>query len=195
VEISVMIDENAFGLLIGYFGIEDEEYGLEREEFVTKIQEFRRLCRRCLEEQSLGPAVRAFDLGHAFYLELPEDALEADPIQWLRRARERLREGSFESVAVLTYGGRWVEENQVTETPAMREMDGASVQACLPPSEPFRHALDADSATRMTAGDEDVGWGPGLYVETDAIEGLGRKLKNEPTPLEAGGATFFRLGR
>jgi hypothetical protein len=34
-----------------------------------------------------------------------------------------------------------------------------------------------------------------LYVDTEAIEALGRALKNAPTPLAVAGATFFRVAR
>jgi len=60
------------------------------------------------------------------------------------------------------------------------------------PSEPLRRALCADAASR---GDQDAaGWGPGLYLDVDAVEALGRKPKNQPTILRSGGAEYFRAG-
>jgi hypothetical protein len=39
-----------------------------------------------------------------------------------------------------------------------------------------------------------MGWGPGLYVEKDAIEQLGKSLKNEPTALPVLSSVFYRIG-
>jgi hypothetical protein len=39
------------------------------------------------------------------------------------------------------------------------------------------------------------GWGPGLYLDTEAVEALGLNLKNQPTALNVAEATFFRVGR
>jgi hypothetical protein len=190
-----MIDENAYGVLISYFAIEDEEYALERDEFIQRLKSFQKAWQACVNDLPLGDSPRAFDLGHAVYLELAEDDLTGDPLTWLREARARLSEAELDSVGVLSYGGRWLAAEDAGVSPTVLELESTAVHQLALPSEPLRHALDADSAARMTLGDEVVGWGPGLYVETDAIEALGRKLKNAPTPLEAGGATFYRIGR
>jgi len=59
------------------------------------------------------------------------------------------------------------------------------------PSEPLRRALDAETLSRR---DEHVtGWGPGVYVDTEALEALGKTPKNAPTLLRAPGAQFFRI--
>jgi hypothetical protein len=50
-------------------------------------------------------------------------------------------------------------------------------------------------ATRRADEGDERGWGPGLYVDLEAIEALGRSFKNAPTALEIGGATFYRVGR
>jgi hypothetical protein len=185
-----MIDENAYGVLISYFGIEDEEYSSSREEFAERLAEFRGCCQDALEPLALGRAVRRLDLGHALYLEFPEDELPVDPLTWLRDVRIRLRESEFETVGVLTHGGRWLTEDDASPP----EASLAESKPSFLPSEPLRHALDADSHARMTREDELTGWGPGLYVENEVIEALGKKLKNAPTALEACGATFYRLG-
>jgi hypothetical protein len=183
-----MIDENAYGILVSYFDIEEDEYGLEIESFAERVSAFGAILRGCLRDGALGAQVRAVALGHAFYFELAEDELGGDPLAFIREARRRLSDEGFESVGVLTHGGRWLEaEAQASEPSPLMEV-------CLP-SEPLRHALDADAASRATEDDEPSGWGPGLYVEDEAIEALGRKLKNEPTALEAGGARFFRISR
>jgi hypothetical protein len=189
-----MIDENAFGLLVSYFDIENDEYALESEEFALRVQTFRRCWRSCLEEHAQGGSARAFDLGHALYVELAEDELPFDPIALLRATRTQLLEHDIESVGVLTFGGRWLQGEAAPGAPAVEQVGAVSVQALALPSEPLRHALDADAAARATEDEEHVGWGSGLYLESDAIEALGRKLKNAPTPLEAGGTTYFRVG-
>lgn len=63
------------------------------------------------------------------------------------------------------------------------------------PSEALRKALAAEAfAQPTTAHDGDAGWGPGLYIEKEAIEQLGKSLKNVPTALPALTATFYRIG-
>ncbi len=62
------------------------------------------------------------------------------------------------------------------------------------PSEPFRRAIAVEVASRRADEDDERGWGPGLYVDDEAIEALGRQFKNAPTPLEAG-ARRTRVGR
>ncbi len=74
------------------------------------------------------------------------------------------------------------------------EMNGVFVAVASAPSEPLRRALWADTAAHHDQADAPDGWGAGLYVDTEAVEALGRKFKNEPTPLVSAGATFYRLG-
>lgn len=63
------------------------------------------------------------------------------------------------------------------------------------PSEPLRKALAAEAfAQPTTSGAVDGGWGPGLYVEKEAIEQLGKSLKNAPTELAALSSIFYRIG-
>jgi hypothetical protein len=182
-----MIDENAFGLLVSYYSVEDDEYGLEPEQFAARVRAFRSTLDECLTGLPLGTGVRGIDLGHALYLELGEGDQTEEPIGWLRMVRARLAARDFASVCVLTHGSRWEGEDrgaaQVGDVPICRASG---------PSEPLRRALYADAASRT---DEDTpGWGPGLYVDTEAVEALGKKLKNAPTPLVASGATFYRFG-
>ena len=93
-----MIDENAFGLLVSYFDIEDDEYSLEREEFVERFRLFREVVLQGLVETRAGAAVRAVDLGHVIYWELAQEDDMQDPIGWLRTVRERLARQSFATV-------------------------------------------------------------------------------------------------
>lgn len=63
------------------------------------------------------------------------------------------------------------------------------------PSEPLRKALAAEAFAQPTTGGEiEAGWGPGLYVEKEAIEQLGKNLKNAPTALAALSSIFYRIG-
>lgn len=187
-----MLDENAFGLLIAYHDLEDDEYAGERADFVERYRAFRELVRARLASEPPARCARAVDLGHAIYVELLEDEdARAELIAWLRGLRAALAERDYRSAAFLTYGSAWVEE-----TPEPDGVDCGTVkllQASLP-SEPFRRALLGEAATH---GDEDAGqegWGPGLYLDVDAVEALGKKPKNAPTVLRAGGAGFFRAG-
>ncbi len=185
-----MIDENAFGLLISWFDAEDAEYALEREAFVKRFLEFREVGRECLGFP-LGSGLRVLELGHALYVELSEGDENEDPIVWLKMTRARLSERDFVTAGVLSHGSRWVGEETL---PAVEWRGEIALASCSLPSEPLRRALYADTLTRPDEDVDDPGWGPGLYVDTEAVEALGRKLKNAPTPLRAGGATYYRVG-
>jgi hypothetical protein len=188
-----MQDENAFGLLISYLRIEDDEYSLEREEFVDRALSFRQVLVEYIEAFTPAEGARALDLGHALYLEFAAGDESEDPVVWLKGARSRLASREFESVAVLSYGSRWVAE-PAEASPSVETFGTVEVLRVSNVSEPFRKALYVDTATQ---GDEedDVAWGAGLYVDTEAVEALGRALKNAPTPLAIGGATFYRMAR
>lgn len=187
-----MIDENAFGLWIGYFSVEEDEYGLEREAFVERFQRFGRIVRAHVEEQPLGEGLRALDLGHGVYLEIGEGDETAGPIGWLKALRERLSEDGFPSVGVLSHGSRWVAETEAEQAGSER-VGGTPWSTLSHPSEPLRRAMYADAASRIDE-DDGTGWGPGLYLDTEAVEALGKTPKNQPTVLSASGATYYRAG-
>lgn len=189
-----MLDENAFGLLLSYFWIENDEYALERDAFLERLERFRNLVLTTAVEHPLGSDTVGLDLGHALYFEVADGEYAEDPIAWLNRQRARLSEAEIPSAAVLSHGSRWVSDAdgqvlQGTETGAIRLLRVGG------PSEPLRRALDADAATRLEDADDEIGWGPGLYVEVDAIDALAKKFKNAPTALRAGTGTFYRIGR
>jgi len=186
-----LVDENAFGLLVAFHDLEDVEYASEREAFVARFQEFREAALEHAATTPLGPALRVLDLGHALYFELADGEQTTDPVGWLRALRLSLGEREFAVTAVLSHGGRWGDDSG---EPEVRFGSGSmlGVRASLP-SEPLRRALYAEAAAHGPAGDD--GWGPGLYVDSEAIEALAKSLKNAPTPLQAAGATFYRIGR
>jgi hypothetical protein len=187
-----LIDENAYGLLIAWFDIEDVEYSLEREEFVERYTEFRAALVGCLDAKPLGQDVRALDLGHAFYLELADGDEGTDPIRWLRELRTQLTEMGFSMLCVVCHGGRWVDAESASDGVLHERFGDVLVIKASRPSEPLRKVLAAEAAAR--AGDHDAsGWGPGVYVESEVIEALGRKLKNAPTALAAAETSFFRV--
>jgi hypothetical protein len=186
-----MIDENAFGLLLSYYEIEDDEYRGEREDFVERYATFSALIRDRLTETPPGASVRAIDFGYAFYLELP-DGEHGDLIGWLREARTMLSEHGFISAGMLTHGSSWVDEQD--PRPDVVECGSVKLVRAARPSEPLRRSLLAEAATH---GDEEAGvegWGPGLYLDVEAVEALGRRPKNSPTILRSAGAEFFRAG-
>jgi hypothetical protein len=182
-------DENAFGLLVAYHDIEDEEYGLERERFVERFRDFRAHTLDYARAERLGSGVRVLDLGHAIYFELGDGDHAADPFSWLRGLRTRLSEQEFNVTAVLSHGSRWLPLSEAQPEP----VEGYDWVNASTPSEPLRRALAAEAATHES--DEHEGWGPGVYLDTEAVEALGRTLKNAPTPLTSAGATFYRIGR
>jgi hypothetical protein len=133
------------------------------------------------------------DLGHALYIELAEGDESESPIAWLKQARARLLEEGFATVGALCHGSRWVDEAE--GAPMSTEWAGErAVLTWSAPSEPLRRALYVDAATRPDDEDDTIGWGPGLYLDTEAVEALGKKPKNEPTLLRASGAAFYRAG-
>lgn len=187
-----MIDENAFGLLISYYDIEDDEYQGEREDFIERYATFTALIRDRLTEKPPGTSARAMDLGYAFYVELPDGEQHGDLIAWLRELRATLSEHGFVTAGMLTHGSSWVEEQE--PRPDIVDCGTVKLFRASLPSEPLRRSLLAEAATH---GDEQAaveGWGPGLYLDVEAVEALGRKPKNAPTILRAGGAEFFRAG-
>ncbi len=187
-----MIDENAFGLLISYFDIEDEEYRGEREQFIERYAIFTALIRDRLTEKPPGTNARAIDLGYAFYIELPDGEQLVDPIAWLRELRATLSEHEYRTAGMLTHGSCWVDEAE--PRPDIVDCGSVRLFRASRPSEPLRRALLAEAATH---GDEEQGlegWGPGLYLDVEAVEALGRRPKNTPTILRSGGAEFFRAG-
>ena len=186
-----MIDENAFGILIEYFDIEDAEYGLDREQFVERFEEFRTAVLDHLEKNPLGENVRALYLGHALYVEIAEGDETESPLNWARKARQSLDARDFLTVATVTHGSRWVEEKSPVDPPTA-EAPASNVLHVSTPSEPLRRALSAETACHDDDDDDGSGWGPGLYVDLEALEALGLKPKNAPTALHAAGATFYR---
>jgi hypothetical protein len=98
------------------------------------------------------------------------------------------------NLAVLTHGSRLVEEDDPESVEvAQRYVSSMAVASVSNPSEPLQRALRAEAASHGGLGDAE-GWGPGLYLDTEAVEALGRTPKNQPTLLEAAGATFYRAG-
>jgi hypothetical protein len=187
-----LIDENAFGVLIGYYAIEDDEYGLEPAVFAARFQEFRGALRACAEGFPLAKTLTAREFGHAVYLEFADGEQLEDPIGWIKLVRARLNALELLSVGVLSHGGRWQAE------PAEAPPASISGVAWLPvslPSEPLRRALYAETATHGNDEHDEQAWGPGIYVDTEAVLALGRTLKNAPTPLAVAGATFYRVAR
>ena len=185
-------DENAFGVLIGYFAIEDDEYTLEPAQFAARFTEFRAAVRACVEAFPLTSAGVARELGHAVYLEFSDGDQLEDPISWIKTVRARLSALDLASVGVLSHGGRWLAEPSEAAPPSACGVDWLSVSL---PSEPLRRALYAETATHGADEQDESAWGPGIYVDTEAVEALGRTLKNAPTPLSVAGATFYRLAR
>jgi hypothetical protein len=184
-------DENAFGVLIGYHAIEDDEYSLEPEQFATRFTEFRNAVRDCVESFPLASSAVAREFGHATYLEFADGDQLEDPITWIKTVRAKLNARELKSVGVLSHGGRWLDES-AEMPPAGGTVSYLPVSLA---SEPLRRALYAETATHGADEQDETAWGPGIYVDTEAVEALGRTLKNAPTPLAVAGATFYRVAR
>lgn len=190
---TTLVDENAFGVLVSYFGVEDEEYGMEREAFVERFEAFRSGVRECLREHRLGTDVRAVDLGHALYVEVGDGEYAESPLAWAKRTRARLSEAGYETVVAVTHGGRWV-DTRAESFFSTEHLGEAGLVTLSNPSEPLRRALYADAASRPDEDDPEIGWGPGLYLDVEAADALGLSPKNAPTVLKMGSAGFYRAG-
>ncbi len=187
-----MIDENAFGILVSFHAIEDEEYESdELDEFVDRFTLFQRLVLQCLQEGAPGEGVKVLCFGHAVYLELAEDAAAKGLLGWAKGVRKELSEHDFDSAVILTHGGRWMTDEPSAER--VSHVGSSTVLHCSLPSEPLQRALVAHTASHGLPAEADA-WGPGLYLDTDALDALGIRPKNEPTRLEVAGAAFYRVG-
>lgn len=187
-----MIDENAFGLLLSYYAIEEDEYSGEREEFVQRYATFAALVRERLTDKPPAAQVSAIDFGYAVYAELLDGSQELDLIGWLRELRATLSEHGYETAGMLTHGSCWVDETD--PRPDIVDCGSVKLFRASRPSEPLRRALLAEAATHGDEVSGHEGWGPGLYLDLEAVESLGRRPKNTPTILRSGGAEFFRAG-
>jgi hypothetical protein len=188
-----MIDENAFGLWLGYHSLENDEYAAEPADFAARLATFHAAAVRWLAAEPLGAGVQAVDLGHGLYVEIAEGDEERDVLGWLRGWRGAVEAEGFVTTAVLSHGGRWVaEEGAEADLPGVECARDVLVYRVAHSSEALRRALYADTAAQHDPTRE--GWGPGLYVDGEAMEALGKRLRNEPTPLHVAGAVFYRLG-
>lgn len=191
---SELVDENAFGLLVSFYDVESAEYGLEPAEFAACSRAFCETLRERLASLPLELEARAVDFGHALFVEYAEPESPWDAIGWLREARARLAERELRSIGVISHGSRWRPEQSDDLEDRTLWIGTVPVLRAAHMSEPLRRALYADAAAQP--GDDGAQhWGPGLYLDTEALEALGRKLKNAPTPLCAASATFYRLSR
>ena len=188
-----VIDENAFGVLISYLTVEEDEYdSATTTSFVERVAAFEATCEQTLDDCRLGEHTTCVHFGHAFYAELPEASERPGVVQYLRTVREALTELGISSAGILTFGGRWGKEEDVVEL-RVRKTSAAQVADISLPSEPLRKALHAEAACHGMGSE--AGWGAGLYFDTEAVEALGLNLKNQPTPLSVADGTFFRVGR
>ena len=185
-----MIDEDAFGILFSYYEVEDDEYGSDdREAFVERFSSFEREALASLGGMALPEDHHIVCLGHAIYAELRDDGDVGDLLGRVRAASARLSREGFVNVTVLSHGSRWVREGEGVALSLTEE--APRVSRISQPSEPLRRALEAEAFARRD--EEENGWGPGVYVDTEALEALGKTPKNAPTVLRARGAAFFRI--
>lgn len=189
-----MEDENAFGILVAFSTLEDEEYGSDDlTGFVDRFTLFSRLIWQYLDAHPIAPRVRGLNLGHAVYLEFADDEASLPLLSWVKGLRQELSESEFTTTVVASHGGRWLP----TTGEALDESRGgdhAQFVGFAGPSEPLRRALYAETRTYPT-GDADEGWGPGFYLDIEAMEALGVRPKNEPTYLDVASARFVRVNR
>jgi hypothetical protein len=186
------IDEDAFGILLSYYDVEDDEYRSDnREEFVVRFEAFERGALEIVSAMGLPDAHHIVCFGHAVYVELRDGEDAPELLRSARSASAQLSAAGFVNVTVLSHGSRWVTLGEDPELSLSDHLDRPRVVRISRPSEPLRRALDVATLSRR---DEQVdGWGPGVYVDTEALEALGKTPKNAPTVLQAPGAQFYRI--
>lgn len=187
-----MIDEDAFGVLFSYYELEDDEYGTDdRGEFVERFEGFESLVLGLVSELGLPGDPHVVSLGHAIYVEFRDDGPTgaSDVLRAIRQASTRLTEAGYVNATALTHGGRWLQPERAPELSVSEA--APRIARVSRPSEPLRRALEVDALSRCS--EEFDGWGPGVYVDTDALEALGKTPKNAPTVLHTAGAQFFRI--
>jgi hypothetical protein len=186
-----MIDEDAFGMLFSYYDVEDDEYGLpERADFVRRFEAFERAVLEVVQSMALPEEHHVLCMGHAVYVEFPDVEELPQLLNQFRSAGARVHDDGFTNVTVLTHGSRWVNDGRGAELSITG--DAPRILRISRPSEPLRRALHVEALARRDE-DETSGWGPGVYVDTEALEALGKTPKNAPTVLRACGAQFFRI--
>lgn len=187
-----MEDENAFGIWLSWFDAEEVEYSQSADKFPPRLMVFRSAVQDYLGQNSPGSNAIAIDMGTSVYVEIADGDHKVDPFAWLKGLRTYLSQGDWTTFGVITHGGRWVTSKPGATMPS--KVGDVQVMASFGPSEPMRKAMAAES---MSHDDEDgdfEGWGPGLFVDEEALDAMNRKLKNEPTALRCAGACFFRIG-
>jgi hypothetical protein len=84
---------------------------------------------------------------------------------------------------------------QASPNPLVNQIGAERSPTAYGPSEPLRKVLAAEAlAQPATSGNGDPSFGPGLYVDKEAIEQLGKSLKNTPTALPVLSTIFYRIG-
>ncbi len=188
-----MIDENAFGILVAFSKIEDEEYASDDlEQFVDRFTLFQRLTLQYVQDHPPAPQTRGLDLGHAIYVEFPDEEVSG-LLAWVRSLRAELAAQALESSVFVTQGGRWVADEGSTDV-QLSHAGAVPFASWVGPSEPLRRAMFAETASHGLLCEDDA-WGIGFYLDVDAMESLGIRPKNEPTFLEVAGARFVRVSR
>lgn len=186
---ALMRDENAFGLYLSWFDAEETEYAQSADKFPPRLVVLRAAVADYAASFSAGQGMIAFDFGTAFYFEIADGDQSEDPIAWMRSFRAFLAQGDWVTFGAVTYGGRWMPVSPA-EPPSAGNIRWLAAHG---PSEPMRRALAAESRCHDDDETDEEGWGSGLFVDLEALEALGRKLKNQPTTVRAGGASFVRV--
>src|SRR6185503_16367144 len=103
-------------------------------------------------------------------IEFAQGEEREDPLAWAKAARALLTGRNFDSAVIVSHGSRWREEDGEPVPDVDEPRSGFSLVQLSRPSEPLRRALAAEVASRRADRDDERGWGPGLYVDTEAIE-------------------------
>jgi len=156
-----MIDEDAFGILLAYFDVEDDEYGSDdRQEFVARFEAFEASCLSAVAALELPASHHVVCLGHAVYVEVRDSEDTPQLLSRFRAAAAQLAADGFVNVAVLTHGSRWLDPERGPELSVSGE--APRLARFSRPSEPLRKAL---FAAAFAQGDDELeSWGPGVYA-------------------------------
>ena len=137
-----LVDENAFGILIAHYGIEDEEYALERDAFVERFSEFRSAVLDFVATLPVSSHALALDLGHALYVEFADGEQNEDPLAWAKAARALLTGRSFESAAIVAHGAAHLHAGVARQLVLQLELEHEVADAALADQEALSAAAD-----------------------------------------------------
>ena len=195
-----LIEGNAFGVFaVLYDDVDPKEYARDprqpapgeqiRESFSVAFARFREVLLDSADAVPFGNGVVALDLGNALYFEVGDGDHTVDPITWSKSLSLALE--GFRLSVILTHGHRSLDAEANARPEAEQTQRNYRLLRVAHRSEPLKRAVLASALCNATNNTRR--WTPALYVDTLAVQALGKTPKNQPTLLRAADSSFYRL--